>query len=101
MSQKLPVKNVKWVKDIFNFNESFIKRFDKESDEGYFLEVDVRYPKNLHNLHNDLPFFPKRMKIEKFEKLIANLQDKTEYVITHKEIKPSIKSWISFKESFF
>ena len=54
MSQKLPVKNVKWVKDIFNFNESFIKRYDKESDEGYFLEVDVRYPKNLHNLHNDL-----------------------------------------------
>ena len=35
----------------------FLKTHNDESDKGYFLEVDVQYPKNLHNLHNDLPFF--------------------------------------------
>ena len=50
-------------------------------DVGYFLEVDIQYPENLHNLHNDLHFLPERMKIEKVEKLVANLHDKDEYVI--------------------
>ena len=54
----------------------------KKNDEGYFLEVEVQYPKKLNELHNDLPFWPERMKIEKVEKLVANLQNKTEYVYT-------------------
>ena len=33
-----------------------------------FVEVDVKYPENLHNLHNDLPFLPEGMKIEKEKK---------------------------------
>ena len=37
---------------------SFIKSYHGESDKGYFLEVDVQYPENLHNLHNDLPLLP-------------------------------------------
>ena len=56
------------------------KNYYDESDEEYFLEVDVKYPKNLHNLQNDLPFLTERMKIEKIEKLVANLHDKEEYV---------------------
>ena len=46
MSQNLPVKNFKWVKDISNSDESFIKSYNEESDERYFLEVDVQYPEN-------------------------------------------------------
>ena len=57
-----------------------------DNDEGYFLEVDVQYLENLNNLHNDLPFSPERMKIEKVKKLGANLHDKGEYVINIKEI---------------
>ena len=53
------------------FNEDFIKNYDEEKDEGYF-EVIVHYPEKLHELHNDLPFLPERMKIEKFEKLFSN-----------------------------
>ena len=49
----------------------------KQSDEGYFPEVNVQYLEKLHELHNDLPFSPERMKIEKAEKLVANLHDKT------------------------
>ena len=55
MSQKLLVKNFKWVKYISKVNESFIKIYNKESDKGYFLENDVQYPENLNIFHNDLP----------------------------------------------
>ena len=41
----------------------------------------------MHELHNDLPFLSERMKIEKAEKLIANLYHKTEYVIPIRNLK--------------
>ena len=72
MSQKLPVNNFEWIKDTSQFNEDFIKNYNEESDEGYFLEVDVQYPEQLHELHNDLLFLDERIKIEKVEKLVAN-----------------------------
>ena len=75
MSQKLPANNFKWIEDTSQFNEDFIKHYNEESGEGYFLEVDVQYPEKLHN---DLPFLPKRMKIEKVEKPFTNLHDKTD-----------------------
>ena len=62
MSQKLHGIDFKWVEDISKLNESFIKSSNEESDEGYFLEVDIKYPENIHELHNDLPFLPERMK---------------------------------------
>ena len=51
----------------------------------------------LHKLHNGLPFLPERMKIEKVKKLVADLLDKTEYVMHVRNLKQAlIKSWISF-----
>ena len=41
MLQKLPVNNFEWIKDTSQFNEDFIKNYIEESDERYFLEVDV------------------------------------------------------------
>ena len=66
MSQKLRVNGFKWVNN--EINEEFIKNFDENSDKGYILEVDVKYPRILHNLHSDLPFLPKRMKTDKCKK---------------------------------
>ena len=63
MSQKLPVKGFKWIEELSKFNESFIKDYDENSNKGYFFEVDVEYPKNVFNLHSDLPFLPERNKI--------------------------------------
>ena len=85
MSEKIPVNNFEWIKDTSQFNEDFIKNCNEESDEGYFLEVHIQYIEKLHELHDDLPFVQERMKIEKVEKHIANLHDKTEYVM-QKEI---------------
>ena len=68
MSQKCPVNGFKWVKKLsernsIEFNESFIKNYEENSNKGYFLEVDVEYPKHLLNLHMDLPFLQERNKI--------------------------------------
>ena len=44
MLQKLPVNDFEWMEETSEFNEDIIKIYNEESDEGYFLEVDVRYP---------------------------------------------------------
>ena len=82
MSQKLPVNNFKWVKDTSRINEEFIKNYNENSNKGYILEVDVKYPKKLHDSQSDLPFLPKRMKIDKCKKLVCNLHNKknTSYI---------------------
>ena len=41
MSQKLPVSNFEWIEETFQFKRDFRKNYNEESDEGYFLEVDV------------------------------------------------------------
>ena len=47
MSQKRPINGFKWVEKLklARFNERFIKNYNENSDRGYFLEVDVNYPK--------------------------------------------------------
>ena len=95
MSQKLPVNNFKWVEDTSKINEDFIKNYYENSKKGYILEVDVKYPKKLHDLHSDLPFLPKRIKIDKCKKLVCDLHNIIKKIrSTYKVIKTSIKSWI-------
>ena len=98
MSQKLPVNNFQRIKDTSQFNEDFIKNYNEEKDERYFLEVYVQYLKNLHELHNDLPFLHEGMKIEKVEKLVANLFDKTEYIIHTRNLKQALNHKLGFKK---
>ena len=96
--QKLSVNNFEWIKDTSQFNEDFIKNYNEESDEGYFIKVGVQYLEKLHELHNDLPFLPERMKIEKVEKLVANLHDKTEYVIHIRNLKQALNHGLVLKK---
>ena len=60
MSQKLPVNGFKWIEKLSRFNEIFIKNYNENSDQGYFLEVDIDYLKELFNLQKDLPFLPEK-----------------------------------------
>ena len=87
MLQKLSVNNYEWIKNTSQFNEHFIKNYNEESDEGHLFEVDVQYLEKLHELQNDLPFVPERMKIEKSKKLVASFHDKNEYVIQIRNLK--------------
>ena len=98
MSQKLPKNNFKWVEDTYIINEEFIKNYNENSYNGYILEVDVKYPKKLHDLHSDLSFLPKKMKIDQCKKLVCNLHYKKKYVVHIKSLK-GIKSWIELKKS--
>ena len=79
--KKLPTGNFQWVQDTSIFTEDYIKKYDKESDTGYLLIVDVIYPKNLRGNHKHLPFLPVRTKIDKVTKLSCNFENKNEYPV--------------------
>ena len=66
--------------------KTIVKELVAKKDYGYLLEVDIRYPKALHDYHNDLPFTCARMKIYGVDKLIPNLYCKHKYVIHMKAL---------------
>ena len=72
MSKKLPTNGFKWI-DNNEINEELIKNYNENDIKGYILEVDVKYPKRLHELHSDLPFLSKRMEVNECKKLVCNL----------------------------
>ena len=98
MSQKLPVNGFKWENDLSRFNEDFIKNYNENSDVGYFLEVDVEYPKKLFDSHKDLPFLPERKKLEKVEKLVCSIEDKEKYVIHIRALKQALNHGLILKK---
>ena len=77
VSQPLPTGGFKWV----DVNPNEISELATRTDKGYILEVDVSYPRQLHNSHNDLPFMCERMEISGAEKLVPSLRDKKNIVI--------------------
>ena len=97
MSKPLPYKNFKWVtdkdgnisdndwKDIQECERKYLK--GENITKGYLFEVDLEYPKELHNYHNDLPLAPEKInpKVEWFSKI------QKDYVSNHKEYKPNGK----------
>ena len=90
ISQKLQTSNFKRVED-------FIKTYDEKSKEGYFLEVDVHYPRKLYEFHSYLPFLPERKKLKKFEKPVANLHDKKWIVIHIRSLKQALNHGLILK----
>ena len=98
MSQNLPINKFKSIENTPQFNENFIKNYNEDSDERYFLEVDVQFPEKLHELYNDLLFLPERIKIAKVEKLVTNLHDKTEYIIHTRNLKQALNHRLILKK---
>ena len=97
MSQKLPVNGFKWENDLSRFNERFIKSYNENSNKGYFLEVDLQYPKKFFGSHKDLPFLPERKKLEKVEKLICSIEDREKYVIHIRALKQALNHGLILK----
>ena len=97
MSKKLPVNGFKWT-DNDKINEEFIKNYNENDSKGYILEVEVRYPKRLHELHSDLPFLPERMEISKCNKLVCNLFDKKKYVTHINSLRQALNHGLKLKK---
>ena len=97
MSKKLPVNGFKWLK-CNKINEEFIKNYYENDKKGYILEVDVKYPKKLHDLHSDLPFLPERMEINKCKKFFCNVYDKKKYIVHIKSLKQALNHGLKLKK---
>ena len=100
MCKKMPTHGFKWMnkKELANWR----------TVGGCILEVDLEYPKELHDLHNDYPLAPERMIVNKVEKLIPNLKKKKRYTVHYENLKlyeslglkiTHVHRGIKFKES--
>ena len=87
ISQALPTGGFKWVE----VEPGEISKLAKLKNKGYLSEVDIKYPKELHDSHNDLPFMCKKLKINGVEKLAPNLFDKVRYVIHIRALDQALK----------
>ena len=84
MSKPLPVGGFEWMseKELENWEE-----FVEEEGVGCILEVDLEYPAELHDFHNDFPLAPEKMILGKVEKLTQNLRDKEKMVLHGKNLQ--------------
>ena len=98
MTDKLPVGGFKWVKNVSKIDEEFIKKYDGNNNIGYFLKVDAECPKELHDLHSDLPSLLEKMKINGHSKLVCTLYDKKGYVAHIRNIKQAVNHGLKLKK---
>ena len=75
-----------------------LTNLSKKDKRGYLLEVDVKYPKELHENHNELPFLAEKMKIKRVEKLVPNLKCKKRYVVHIKTLDQALKHGLKLKK---
>ena len=105
MSQYLPTGGFDWVEKPGSLADT-IAEHPTESPQGYILEVDLEYPQELHEIHNEYPLAPERMMIQKewmseyqkgllgvgvapseVEKLVPNLRNKERYVLHYRNLQ--------------
>ena len=106
MSQYLPTGGFKWLTEK-QINKINLAQYNEDSNKGLILEVDLEYPKELHNLHNDYPLGPEKVKVtddmlsgyckniqKKFNistglvhKLIPTLSNKEKYVLHYRNLQ--------------
>ena len=92
MSQPLPIGKFRCIELRKDWSpKTIVGKLSVKKNYGYLLEVDVRYPKNLHNYHNDLPFMCAKMKLNGVEKLVPNLYYNHKYVIHIKALVQSLE----------
>ena len=97
-TEKLPVGGFKWVKNVFKIDEEFIKNYNENSNIGFFLKVNIEYPKELHELHCDLPFLPEKIEINGHSKMACTRYDKKGYVVHIRSIKQALNHGLKLKK---
>ena len=106
MSQYLPTSNFKWMTDK-EISKIDLGKYKANGKKGLILEVDLEYPRELHDMHNDYPVCPEKVKVSKnmlsdyckkiakkydisiglVSKLIPTLRDKKEYVLHYRNLQ--------------
>ena len=106
MSQYLPTGNFKWMTDK-EISKIDLGKYKADGKKGLILKVDLEYPKELHDLHNDYPIAPEKVKVSNdmlsayckkvakkynistglVSKLIPTLRDKKEYVLHYDNLQ--------------
>ena len=106
MSQHLPTGNIRWMTDK-EISKIDLGKYETDGKKGLILEVDLEYAQELHNLHNDYPVAPEKVKVSKnmlsgyckkiaekykisicqVNKLIPTLKDKKEYVLHYRNLQ--------------
>ncbi|XP_071055058.1 uncharacterized protein [Onthophagus taurus] len=94
MSQYMPVNEFVWL-DAAQIGSFEFRNVSDTSDYGYILNVDIEYPRELHDLHNDLPFLaenicPPNSKSVSDKRLIPNLFNKKNYVIHYRNLNHAV-----------
>ena len=117
MSQYLPYANYKWVKNIDKIKQKLMN-IKSNSSTGYILEVDLEYPQELHDIHNDYPLAPEKINIPKewlskyclkianahnittgkVKKLVPNLMNKNNYVIHYRNLQQCLQLGMKLKK---
>ena len=113
----MPINTFKWVKDINKIEQKLI-RIKNNSSTGYVLEVDSEYLQELHDIHNDYPLAPEKIKIPKEwlsdyclkianvhnittgtnKKLVTNLMNKNNYLIHYKKLQQCLELGMTLKK---
>ncbi|XP_044741458.1 uncharacterized protein LOC123302552 [Chrysoperla carnea] len=95
MSQCLPYRGFEWCDT--NIDVSMIS---DDADNGYFLEVDLKYPEKLHDKHKDLPFCPEHRSApnSKQSKLMGTLHDNERYVIHYRTLKQALNNGLKLEK---
>jgi DNA polymerase type B, organellar and viral len=91
MSDYLPYADFKWVNTMMTENQ--IKNISLHGRKGYFFDVTVEYPKDLHRKHNDLPFLPENMIPPggNHSKLLTTFYTKKNYIVHHSALKQALE----------
>ena len=117
MRQCLPINNFKWVKNIDKIEQGLM-RIKNNSSTGYVLEVDLEYPQELYDIHNDYPLAPEKINISKewlsdysleianahnittgtVKKLVPNLMNKNNYVIHYRNLQQCLELGMKLKK---
>ena len=117
VSQYLPYANFKWVKNIDKIKQKLMN-IKSNSSTGYILEVDLEYPQELHDIHNDYPLAPEKINIPKewlsdyclkianahnittgtVKKLVPNLMNKNNYVIHYRNLQQCLELGMKLKK---
>ena len=91
MSKPLPTHGFKWMKK---------SEFETWEKHPCILEVELEYPKSLHDLHSDYPLAPEQIEVNKIDKLIPNLWNKKKYILHYENLKQYLSLGLKLNHIF-